>query len=42
MTPILEETLAPPTMAAKGRLGLETAPSAEEQLGKELATSISY
>mmetsp|Transcript_22581 Transcript_22581/g.35318 ORF Transcript_22581/g.35318 Transcript_22581/m.35318 type:complete len:228 (-) Transcript_22581:747-1430(-) len=27
ITPILEETLEPPTMAAKGRLGSETAPS---------------
>ena len=27
MTPILDETLEPPTMAAKGRLGLDTAPS---------------
>mmetsp|Transcript_10683 Transcript_10683/g.27722 ORF Transcript_10683/g.27722 Transcript_10683/m.27722 type:complete len:251 (+) Transcript_10683:611-1363(+) len=27
MTPILDDTLEPPTMAAKGRLGAETAPS---------------
>lgn len=27
MTPILEDTLEPPTMAANGRTGLETAPS---------------
>mmetsp|Transcript_37937 Transcript_37937/g.74115 ORF Transcript_37937/g.74115 Transcript_37937/m.74115 type:complete len:235 (+) Transcript_37937:678-1382(+) len=27
MTPILDDTLEPPTMAAKGRLGLATAPS---------------
>jgi len=27
MTVILDETLEPPTMAAKGRLGLATAPS---------------
>ena len=29
MTPIFDDTLAPPTMAAKGRLGLATAPSAK-------------
>lgn len=29
MTPILEDTFEPPTMAAKGRTGLETAPSCE-------------
>ena len=27
MTPILEDTLEPPTMAANGRTGLDTAPS---------------
>jgi hypothetical protein len=27
ITPILDETLDPPTIAAKGRLGSETAPS---------------
>ena len=31
MTAILEETLEPPTMAAKGRVGLEIAPSAVRQ-----------
>lgn len=28
ITPILEDTLEPPTMAQKGRLGADTAPSA--------------
>merc|ERR1740130_648735 len=43
MTPILEETLEPPTMAQKGRLGAETAPSRESSsfCSRKPATDVS-